>query len=59
MVLEAGHWDAYCRWLTYKGNKEEFNGWLSLHEDDMENFALWINKHGDRIKAGETVTDED
>lgn len=59
MVLEAGHWDAYCRWLTYKGNKEEFNGWLSLHEDDMENFALWIDKHGDRIKAGETVTDED
>lgn len=46
-ALEAGHWDAYCRWMVRKGGEEEFNAWLSLHEDQMERFAVWLAGLGD------------
>lgn len=47
-VMAAGHWDAYVRWLVRKGREEEFNGWLSLHEDMMDRFAIWISAYQDR-----------
>lgn len=45
-VREAGHWDAYCRWLLRKGAEEEFAAWMSLHADMMERFALWLAENG-------------
>lgn len=45
-VMDAGHWDAYCRWLTRMGAEKEFSAWLTLHEDAMESFAVWLSKNG-------------
>lgn len=48
-ILDAGHWDAYCAWLTKESDTDGLKAWMSFHEQDMENFALWFGSDGDII----------
>ncbi|MDD7725901.1 MAG: tetratricopeptide repeat protein [Bacteroidales bacterium] len=49
-IERAGHWYAYCAWLTKESDKDGFGAWMTFHEPDMEAFAVWFGGEGERIR---------
>lgn len=48
-IRAAGHWTAYCAWLTRMGDEARFRGWMGFHENDLERFAEWFGSEGERL----------
>lgn len=48
-IRAAGHWTAYCAWLTRMGDEAKFSGWMAFHENDMERFAQWFGEEGSAL----------
>lgn len=48
-IRAAGHWTAYCAWLTRMGDEAIFRGWMGFHENDLERFAEWFGSEGEKL----------
>lgn len=48
-IRAAGHWTAYCAWLTRMGDEARFRGWMGFHENDLERFAEWFGSEGEKL----------
>lgn len=47
-IMGAGHWGAYCAWLTKESDRDGFGAWMTFHEQEMESFATWFGGEGGR-----------
>jgi len=43
-VVKAGHWDAYSRWVLFKGDEAECNKWVAANKQKWDNFSKWFLK---------------
>jgi tetratricopeptide (TPR) repeat protein len=44
-VLKAGHWDAYSRWILFKGDEAEGNEWVNANRQKWDDFVKWFTKN--------------
>ena len=44
-VLKAGHWDAYSRWILFKGDEAAGNQWVNANKQKWDNFVKWFLKN--------------
>jgi len=44
-VVKAGHWDAYSRWILFKGDEAAGNVWVNANKQKWDNFVKWYTKN--------------
>ncbi len=44
-VLKAGHWDAYSRWILFKGDEAGGNLWVNANQKKWDDFIMWFTKN--------------
>lgn len=44
-IAEAGHMEAYSRWILRGGDMEAFTEWCDSHKDQWHAFVEWFNTH--------------
>lgn len=44
-VLKAGHWDAYCVWILFKGDEVLCNEWVNANKQKWDSFVKWFRKN--------------
>ena len=44
-VLKAGHWDAYSRWILFKGDEAAGNAWVKANKKKWDDFVKWFMKN--------------
>jgi tetratricopeptide (TPR) repeat protein len=45
-VKDAGHFEAYNRWLLMKGNEDAFTDWNKTNKDKFDAFITWFTNNG-------------
>jgi len=45
-VLEAGHMEAYNRWILMKGDEDAFETWHSANTEKWDKFVEWFTENG-------------
>ena len=44
-VDKAGHWDAYSRWILFKGDENGGNVWVNANRQKWDDFVKWFTKN--------------
>lgn len=44
-IIQAGHMEAYTRWVLRGGNLDEFNEWCADNSEKWKAFVEWFNTH--------------
>ena len=45
-ILNAGHAEAYNRWILMKGDEDGFEQWRKAHETEWDAFIQWFRSNG-------------